>query len=194
MSIIKSILRGLRRLRSGAFEREIEEELRFHIEMRARDNIAAGMSPEEAEQEALRRFGDFDHIHAECREISRESLKGGVPMKAMRGITWVMLGCGLTLILTGQVHTVQQVGQMLVCIAVFWWLLLYLRATRPDQRRINQHLEAAEQTTLGLAVPISGPISSPEGGRLAEPPCRPITARDDRGRSPVERLLAEDEP
>jgi len=194
MSIIKSILRALRHLRSGAFEREIEEELRFHVEMRTRDNIAAGMSPEQAEQEALRRFGDFDHIRAECREISRESLKDGVPMKAMRGITWVMLGCGLTLILTSDVHTVRQVGQVLVSIAVLWWLLLYLRATRPDQRRINQHLEAGEQTTLGLAAPTSGPISSPEESRLADPSRRPITARDDRGRSPVERLLAEDEP
>jgi hypothetical protein len=193
MSIIKSILRGLRRLRSGAFEREIEEELRFHIEMRARDNLAAGMSPEEAEQEALRRFGDFDHIHAVCREISSESLKDGMPMKALRGITWVMLGCGLTLILTSDVHTVRQVGQVLVCIAVLWWLLLYLRATRPDQNRINQHLEVAEHTTLGLAAPISGPVSTPEENRQAEPPCRPITARDDQGRSPVERLLAEDE-
>jgi hypothetical protein len=181
MSIIKSILR---RLQAGAFDREIEEELQFHIEMRTRDNIAAGMSPEEARNDALRRFGDFDHVNAECRNISREKLMGGVNMKAMRGITWVMLGSGLTLILTSQVHTVQQVGQVLVCIAVLWWMLLYLRATQPDQHRINQHLEAAEQTPLGLSA---------SGDGFAEPTRQQVAARDDQGRSPVERLFVEDE-
>src|SRR5690242_12342855 len=100
MSIIKSILRCLR---SRAFEHEIEEELRFHVEMRTRDNIASGMAEEDAKREALRRFGDFDHVHAECREISRERLMDGAIMKAMKGITGVMLGCGLTLILSSEV-------------------------------------------------------------------------------------------
>ena len=186
MSIIKSILRLIRR---GAFEREIEEELRFHLEMRKRDNIAAGMPEAEAESDALRRFGDFDHVSAECREISHEKLIGGVNMKAMKGIAWVMLGCGLTLNLTSEIHTVRQMGQVLVCIAILWWLLLYLRATRPDQQRINQHLDAAEQTPLGLIAP-AGSASESD---FAEPSGRQAVARDDRGRTPVERLLAEDE-
>lgn len=186
MSIIKSILR---RCRSKAFERQIEEELRFHIEMRMRDNLAAGMSPEEAERDAVQRFGDFDHVSAECREICRERLMGGGIMKVMKGITWVMLGCGLTLILASQVHTVRQVGQVLVCIAILWWMLLYLLSTRPDQQRINQHLEAVEQMPLGLIAPPSG---GNESG-FAEPSGRQTAARDDQGRTPVERLLAEDE-
>ena len=181
MSIIKSILQ---RLRAGTFEREIEEELQFHIEMRTRDNIAAGMSPEEAKDDALRRFGDFDHVNAECRSISHERLMGGMNMKAMRGITWVMLGSGLTLYLTSDVHTVRQVGQVLICIAVLWWLLLYLRATQPDQRRINQHLKAAEQMPLGLSA---------SGEGFPDPVCQPVVAHDDQGRSPVERLFVEDE-
>ncbi|MEO6724673.1 MAG: permease prefix domain 1-containing protein [Blastocatellia bacterium] len=186
MSIIKFILR---RCRSKAFECQIEEELRFHIEMRTRDNIAAGMLPEEAERDALQRFGDFDHVSRECREISRERLMNAATMKAMKGITWVMLGCGLTLILISDVSTVRQVGQVLICIAILWWLLLYLRATRPDQQRINQHLEAAEQMPLGLIAPASG---GSESG-FAEPSGRQTAAHDDQGRSPVERLLAEDE-
>jgi hypothetical protein len=181
MSIIKSILR---RLQAGTFEREIEEELQFHIEMRTRDNIAAGMSPEEAKNNALRRFGDFDHVNAECRHISREKLMGGMNMKAMRGITWVMLGSGLTLYLTSEVHTVRQVGQVLICIAVLWWLLLYLHATQPDQHRINQHLEAAEQMPLGLSA---------SGDGFTDPARQPVVAHDDQGGSPVERLFAEDD-
>jgi hypothetical protein len=39
-------------------EAEIDAELRSHIEMRIEDNVAAGMSPEEARQDALLRFGN----------------------------------------------------------------------------------------------------------------------------------------
>jgi predicted permease len=39
-------------------EREIDAELQSHIEMRIEDNLAAGMSPEEARRDALLRFGN----------------------------------------------------------------------------------------------------------------------------------------
>lgn len=52
----------LRRLsnlfRSNKLQQEIEAELRSHTEMRIEDNLAAGMSPEEARRDALRRFGN----------------------------------------------------------------------------------------------------------------------------------------
>ena len=39
-------------------EREIDDELHAHIEMRMEDNLAAGMSPEDARRDALLRFGN----------------------------------------------------------------------------------------------------------------------------------------
>ena len=51
--------------------REVETELRFHIEMRTRANIEAGMTPDEAQRAALQRFGDFDNVKASCCEIRR---------------------------------------------------------------------------------------------------------------------------
>src|SRR5580658_10149719 len=39
-------------------DQEIEAELHAHIEMRTADNIAAGMSPEDARRDALLRFGN----------------------------------------------------------------------------------------------------------------------------------------
>ena len=42
---------------SDAVHREIDEEMRFHIEMRTEENIRAGMPPEEARREAERCFG-----------------------------------------------------------------------------------------------------------------------------------------
>jgi hypothetical protein len=38
-------------------EQEIDAELRSHIEMRTADNMAAGMPPEEAQRDAMIRFG-----------------------------------------------------------------------------------------------------------------------------------------
>ena len=51
-----------------AVKQEIDEELRFHIEQRTAENIAAGMSPEEALREARKRFGNLQSVREECRE------------------------------------------------------------------------------------------------------------------------------
>ena len=72
MSRIKSTLRFLRaRRHPDEIAREVETELRFHIEMRARANIEDGMKPDEAQLAARESFGDFDRIKARCCEISR---------------------------------------------------------------------------------------------------------------------------
>ncbi|HEX4021309.1 MAG TPA: permease prefix domain 1-containing protein, partial [Acidobacteriaceae bacterium] len=42
----------------GKVEREIDAELRAHIEMRTADNMARGMTAEEARRDALLKFGN----------------------------------------------------------------------------------------------------------------------------------------
>jgi predicted permease len=56
-----------------AVKREIDEELRFHIEQRTAENIAAGMPAEEAVREARRRFGNMQSVREHCREVSGAS-------------------------------------------------------------------------------------------------------------------------
>jgi len=55
LRVLRDRLRAL--WRSDRVQDEIAEELRFHVEMRARDNERAGMSPADARREAERRFG-----------------------------------------------------------------------------------------------------------------------------------------
>jgi hypothetical protein len=43
--------------RRDRFERELEEEMRFHLEMKAEENLAARISPEEARYAARHHFG-----------------------------------------------------------------------------------------------------------------------------------------
>ena len=45
----------------------LEDELTFHLERETESNVARGMDPEEARRAAVKRFGDIDHIRAECR-------------------------------------------------------------------------------------------------------------------------------
>jgi predicted permease len=54
-------------------KREIDEELRFHLEQRTTENIAAGMAAEEAAREARKRFGNVQSIREECRETRSAS-------------------------------------------------------------------------------------------------------------------------
>ena len=53
--------------RPGKLRSEIDEEFQYHIEARIADNVADGMSPEEARADALGRFGGrtltLDRVH-----------------------------------------------------------------------------------------------------------------------------------
>ena len=150
--------------------------------MRTRDNIEAGMSPEEAAADAMRRFGDFGHIRTICEEIRKERLAG--VMKVIKSIIWLMIGCGLTLKMSAAVQTLRDVGDFLIFIAILWRVLIHLRQMRPDQRRIK----AAEQKTLSITHTI-GDFSTVSP---AEQSFNPVRAYDKDGRTPVERLLSDE--
>ncbi len=50
----------------GHIAREVDDELSFHLEMRAQRLIAAGWTPDAARREALRQFGDVDGVRQDC--------------------------------------------------------------------------------------------------------------------------------
>ncbi len=184
MPTIKSIFRRPGALdRSERVDREVENELRFHIELRTRDNIAAGMAPEDAAADAMRRFGDFDHVRTMCQEIKEERLANN--MKVIKGLIWVMLGCGLTLKLAAYVQALQIVGAFLILIAFLWRLLVHLREIQSEQHRIKE----AEQPTLSIIHTIGD--YSPNSP--VEHQFKPVPAYDKDGRTPVERLLSDGE-
>ncbi|MEP6690535.1 MAG: ABC transporter permease, partial [Gemmatimonadaceae bacterium] len=69
-----ALARVARHLRSllvwqPSVEREVADELDFHVEMRTREYMARGMSADVARAAAVRRFGDIDDVHATCRTI-----------------------------------------------------------------------------------------------------------------------------
>src|SRR5918998_2507275 len=56
-------------VRSESIHDEIDEEMRFHIDMRAEENVRAGMSPDEARREAERRFGGLTRMKERGYEV-----------------------------------------------------------------------------------------------------------------------------
>ncbi len=59
-------LRGM--LKRERLDRELDEELRSHVEMRAADNLASGMSPEDARFDAQKRFGNTTILKEDTRD------------------------------------------------------------------------------------------------------------------------------
>ena len=66
LSRLKRRLRAL--VRKGAMERELDDELRFHLERQIEISVNAGMSLEEARLAALRSFGGVEQSKEQCRE------------------------------------------------------------------------------------------------------------------------------
>jgi len=56
-------------------ERDIDDEVAFHLEMRIAALRAAGFTPEDARSEALRRFGDAGELRDYCRTVHAPSAR-----------------------------------------------------------------------------------------------------------------------
>jgi predicted permease len=70
-------MRPVIRTRFGtrAVPREVDEELTFHIEMRTRQLIASGLTPDEAREQARRQFGDVDRVRDACITHDTERIR-----------------------------------------------------------------------------------------------------------------------
>src|SRR5688572_18310357 len=55
----------------GGVEHDLDEEFRFHLEMRTAELLRAGLSPEAARAEALKQFGDIDDARQYCNVEDR---------------------------------------------------------------------------------------------------------------------------
>ena len=73
LSELKTRLRAL--LRKSEMERELDEELRYHIEQQTEQNVRLGMDPEEARYAARKDFGGVE----QAKERSRDA----------RGVRWL---------------------------------------------------------------------------------------------------------
>jgi putative ABC transport system permease protein len=67
--MLRRIRKRLRALfHKDTLERELDDELRFHLERDAAQNLQSGMNPEAARYAALRSFGGVEQAKEECRD------------------------------------------------------------------------------------------------------------------------------
>lgn len=150
MSLVSRI-RGL--LRVEKLEQDLEEELRTHLEMRARDNEAAGMSPEEARYDAQRQFGNMTLMKEDAREmdivkwmetVGQNLHYAGRMLRRSPGFTMVAiltlaLGIGANVATFTVVHAV---------------LLNPLPFAHPEQLvRVYDDLRGSNSRDVGMSVP-----------------------------------------
>lgn len=96
VSRLKKRLRAL--LRRGAMERELDEELRYHLEHEIEQNMAGGMTSEEARYAAMRSFGGVEQAKEQCREARGVRLIEDLWKDISYGVRMLRKNPGFTLV------------------------------------------------------------------------------------------------
>ena len=103
---------------------EVEEEMRFHMEMLERKYAQQGMSIADAKAAALRRFGNLDRVKKQCVHISRRNT---LLRRVLKTASIVIALIGLSIHILSPDQKIAHIGDTLIMIAVAGRLLLYVR-------------------------------------------------------------------
>lgn len=165
--------------------REVEAELRLHIEMRTRANVEQGMRPDDAQRAALQSFGDFERIRDDCCEIRRSPPFDFTALKMGLHITIAVLA-GLAALWAVNVphHSFTGVMRQLTAIAVLTYLFIVVRRARSTRRSHSDQLNGVSMTSNDTFRANHGLTSA-----VSDASSRKITAYDEQGRTPVERVF-----
>jgi hypothetical protein len=137
------------RIDGAASRAEVEEELRFHLEMCARDYLSQGCSPEESQVLARERFGDLSAIKRQCVQIS---LRKNVRVRAMRIFCAMILVLGISVSIAAADSRIARIGQVLIIIALMGALLTLVKTVSAlhlvsDKKLLRLGLDNSDSTT-----------------------------------------------
>lgn len=185
MSLIKATLSFINaRRHPDEVTREVETELRFHIEMRTRANVERGMGRADAQRAAVQSFGDFERVKGDCCEIRRSLPFDSTPLRMGLHITIAVLAGFAALWAVNVSHdNFTGVMRQLIPIAVLTYLLIVVRRAR-SKRRNSEHVSGvlvASSETFRANQSLIRDIADASSGK--------ITAYDEQGRTPVERIF-----
>ena len=160
------------RYRSSRFRMDVDDEIAFHVEMRANELQAQGISADSARREALRRFGDLAKIRATMQRIERQR---GQRMRISFLLQELIqdVRYGARALLRRPSFTLMTAGSLALGIAAATVVLSVIDAylLRPLPVR-----DPGELVVVGSSNRASGPLVA---GVLGLPTVRDIAARTD---------------
>jgi hypothetical protein len=165
--------------------REVETELRFHIEMRTRSNIEGGMDLENARLAARQSFGDFDRVKTKCCEISRSLPFNSTVLKMGVYLILAVLAGGAALVAVNLPHhNLSGVLWQLVAIAVLARAFIVGRRSISTKQFAGHGASGVFKTQterIHKDKVLSSDVWEKHGVGIA--------AHDEQGRTPVERMF-----
>jgi hypothetical protein len=159
------ITRLLHRFDRNVIERQVEEELHFHLELLTEQHLHQDMSLTEAEDAALKRFGNVAEIKDQCVQISRSNCALTRVLKSFLILIFVF-GVSVRVFITEL--GVHHLGGILILVAVSGRLFFYVRGLKPSQ--FTKHDPSLMLNHHGLMS---------------------FTAYDQSNRTPVERVISD---
>ena len=163
---MKAVLPLPPRFDQHQIERDIDDELRFHLDLLTEANLQLQMSPDEARQAALGQFGDFKRIKDECTAISR---RRNPIIRALKCFLILLALSGVFIRVSSVDIPFLRVGDLLIALGLLGRLLLYVREMNPAVFRPRP------ETSSPLMLNPSQSTS--------------VTAIDEQGHTPVERVI-----
>jgi hypothetical protein len=164
---MKASIEGLfRRFDPQRADRDIDEELRFHLELLTEALQQEDMSLAEAKNAALKRFGNVEQIRDQCVEISSRTRPS---IRALKFLLILVFLAGVLVRVFSTHINFTHMGDILMAVGVLGRLLVYVRGLNP-----------------------SSFVSKPEPSSriiLTDKSHASFAVYDQRKRSPVERVF-----
>ena len=117
------------RFGSGGTAREIDEELRVHLELLTQSYLQQDMPLEEAKDAAVRRFGNLERAKGQCLAISRRSRPFLV---ALKSFLILMFLAGVVVRIRSTDLDTRHLGDLLIAVPILSRLLIYARGMNPS--------------------------------------------------------------
>lgn len=146
--------------------REIDEELRLHIDLLTEERLQRNMPLEDARDAARARFGDVELIKNQCAQIKQ---RNSPIVRALKLFLIVVFFAGVFIRIVAPEYHMTRVGDILMAVGVLGRLWFYVRGMTP-----STFLSMSENSSPLMLIDKS-PTS--------------IAAYDRKRRTPVERVI-----
>jgi len=117
------------RLDPDQSRRDIEEELRFHLDLLTEEHLRQNMSFAEASEATVTRFGNVQEISDQCAQIKRRQHP---LIRALKLFLLVVFLSGVVIRIFGPEFHVTRVGDILMAVGLLGRLWLYVRGLVPS--------------------------------------------------------------